>query len=62
MIFNPSFSVITLFYPNSIRHIIDILSIHERFGDETFKALKQIFGEERAVSEYSNLKKIIYEN
>ncbi len=35
---------------------------HERFGDETFKALKQIFGEERAVSEYNNLKKIIYEN
>jgi len=35
---------------------------HERFGDETFKALKQMFGEERAVSEYNNLKKIIYEN
>ena len=37
-------------------------NFHERFGDETFKTLKQIFGEERAVSEYSNLKKIIYEN
>jgi len=35
---------------------------HERFGNETFKTLKQIFGEERAVSDYNNLKKIIYEN
>jgi len=35
---------------------------HERFGDETFKALKHIFGEERAMIEYDKLKKTIYGN
>ncbi len=35
---------------------------HERFGNETFKMLKQIFGEDRATIEYDKIKKIIYGN
>lgn len=35
---------------------------HERFGDETFKALKQIFGEDKAMIEYDRIKKTVYGN
>ena len=33
---------------------------HERFGDKTFKALKHIFGEDRAIIEYEAIKDAIY--
>ena len=35
---------------------------HERFGDETFKALKHIFGEEEAMNKYNEIKDTIYRN